>query len=286
MLYGSNHPNELSQIYFLKLTYGGHIPDHVLERYSDEILETGIMPDPEDSEPMNRQWYLGTDSYSDSLILARRDTVESFACYSAAKAWAKNWGQFLALYGDHHFMEAEREYPSFRHFVSLQLPRNPGASLDDLWQQYRDLSPFNERPPLDDDRYDQADHEMWLYDLSMATPDLRQMAMEEVPLPILKQFCTVEGGGMMGGGDFAHFAHEVREELVAAMTEMGFTILEDQDLINAAQNAPSDVDAVYRRYLENDTLDAFISQVQDAVDERRRPPGKPDSDPDLECWGG
>lgn len=90
---------------------------------------------------------------------------------------------------------------------------------------------------------------------------------------------------MMGGGDFVHFAPEVREDLVAAMTEMGFTILEDQDLINAAQNSPGDVDAVYRRYLENDILDAFVNQVQEAVDERRRPPRKPDPDPDLDWWG-
>jgi len=47
MLYDSNHPNELAQISLLKSVYRGHVPDHVLERYSDEILETGIMPDPD-----------------------------------------------------------------------------------------------------------------------------------------------------------------------------------------------------------------------------------------------
>jgi hypothetical protein len=282
MLYGSNHPNELSLIHFLKVTYRGYLPDHVLERYTDEILETGIMPDPGDDELLNRQWYLGRDPYSDSLILSRRDTVESFARFSAAKAWSTTWGQFLSLYDDHCFREAGREYESFRHFVNEQLPRDPGTTLDDLWRQYRELSPFSGRPHLDDDPYDQADHEMWLYDCNIDTPDLRQMAMEEVPLPILRRFCTVEGGGMMGGGDFVHFALDVREELVAAMTEMGFTILEDQDLINAAQNSPADNDAVFRRILENEMLDAFVSQVQEAVDERRRPPRK--ADPDLDDW--
>jgi len=279
MMYGSDHPNEFSQIQRLKALYRGVVPEHVLEQFTDAILDHGKIPERPDDTPYNKQWYVGDDSHSHSLILARRSTVESLARSSVAKAWSKTWGQFLSLYGDDNFLEAERDYPRFRNYVEREFPRQPDASLDDLWQQYLALDCYVERFPVGDDEFDQADYEMWLYDRNSSDPDLCQMALEEVPAAILREYAVMESGGMMGGGDFAHIPRERRDDVVAAMTELGYTLLEDQELINAAQNAPHDVTAIYRRLLENEMLDGFIDQVGEVVDEVRRPKPKSSRDP-------
>jgi len=264
MTYGNPHPNQLAQIQYLRAMFRDVVSDDLLEQFETAILAAEVMPRHEDAPAEHDQFIIGNDPYSDSLILVRRCFIERVAERYAARTWAKTWGQYYGLMGDAgedlraHFRQ-ESEYENFEAYFKARLPLDPEQTLDGFWEEYLALSYFGERPPLDDEEFDQSEYEMCLYDGNSDIPDMRQFALEELPLSILKEFATIEGGGMMGGGDFVHLARDRKEELIEAMKKEGFWVTEDQLLVDAAQNSPDDIHAVYLRLYQNDVLDRVAS---------------------------
>lgn len=273
-MFFTNHPNEFAQIEILEATYRDIVPDKLLDDLIDAI-RTARKPVRVHRESMTtHHWYIGRDPHSDSLILAQRGTVERFAEHAAAKAWASTWDQFRALTGTRSAAD-EVEYPSFLHYLKEALNEFPRGSLDEYWADYVDLSFDHERPTLGSDAFDQADFEIALYDRNAAVPDLRQNALWELPKPILREFGVIQDGGMMGGGDFVWLDPDRRDELEAAMRDLGFVLWEDSLLIDAAQNTPADPLEVYRRLHQNVEIEEMLDDLETRGDPGDDPGGDP-----------
>lgn len=197
-------------------------------------------------------WVTGRDPFSDSLVLASRDTVQHEAAIGAAAAWARTWGQFFGILGslggsiEESIREAVR-YPDFRSYYVCRAVHKPQNTLDACWREYCDLAPLADRPPMPHEELRDGDLDCWQHEHGYGREDLRQSSLNEIPVSILREFATIELAGPIGGGDFVHIPLERKEELIDAMRDLGEDVAEDQELIAAAQNVPQDPEGTFRR---------------------------------------
>jgi len=263
------HPNLVAQIQLLQAMYRGVLDDAVLDGFLAAVRDADTLPPPPERQDAGRHLVVGDDPHSDSLVLVDRHSAQYAAQTYLARDWAETWGQYFEMHGHDlrdEFREAAR-YPTFEHFLRERFPVQPDRSLGEFWQDYCELSwAWQQRPPLDHEPFDLGAYEGWLIDSCCDMPDMRQLALETIPVAILREFATIESGGMMGGGDFVHLPRERKAELIAALEAAGFTVTEDQDLVAAAQNAGGGTRSILASRFAEEMLARFLRRVEAIAD--------------------
>jgi hypothetical protein len=266
----------------IKTRYRGVIPDHVIDSVPDDVADQDAIPDASDLHIGMATFFWGIDPNSRNLVVAPSGLVEGMAEGSARKAASRTWGQYRMLGGRVPTEHAGWEFASPGEFLEHAMIADPGKSLDQVWAEYRALGALWGRPPLDDDPYDRADHETWELERGSPPLDLLGEMADTLPQEILREFAEVEGGGMIGGS-WVTLDADRRDELIAALTARGETVVEDQELIAAAQNQVGDPAAVFRRCRRSVFIDAYLEEVSEALYEANRPEPPDDSWMD-EMW--
>lgn len=278
MAHGSTPPL-VETIRQIKQNFRGLIPDDIIDRISDDIDNIDDIPNGLGYDEPHDVLYVGVDPFSKSLIAAAPADVTSQALDAAIGAWSKTWGQYRGLNGYFNYFDSTPQYDSFDEYVTAKLGEDPMMSLDEMWAEYEALSYVTERPIMDTDEYSQGDHETWRIDFGAGVPDLRHRLSGALPDDILEEFGTTEGGGgMMDDGPTFSIDAGRRAELIAALEARGYKVIEDQEMISAAQNIVDDPSLIYRKCQREAMVWGFLNAVMDAIFASRRKPEPPDFD--------
>jgi hypothetical protein len=247
-------PNRFEQARMLMGMYQGVVDDDKLRGFVQALIASDE-PAPEMNtkprDPDARIVVRGNDAYSDNLIYLPLNTALCMAESEMVSGISRTWGELRAN-GDtfwigiaENFSEDHPDYRTFPEFRAEYRKENPKATYDEAWNEYRKLSPLNERCIFDDDPFDRD--EIAELDLqSLSRSDFPKEAMYgTMPGSLVEKFGSV-GSGFDYGPD-VEIPLEAKEDVDKGYEELGYVVIEDQMLVDALNRLTDDYDALERQ---------------------------------------
>ncbi|MHB8080402.1 MAG: hypothetical protein ACYDIE_14250 [Candidatus Krumholzibacteriia bacterium] len=195
------------------------------------------------------------------LVLPDWDVMD-WAAYYLARNHATTWAGFLTALPDDdrkyfdQWSHQENEFASFAEYWEHRVDevnQDEELTREQVWSDYLDLSWPDERPPLGDEPFDATSWAEIEFDCNLGPGDPQAAMTGSVPASILKEHGHVADSKW--DGHMASLQMQNEEAIVAAYRKLGYRIIRNDHLIEAACGETGDPNALQRLLLRTDLFD-------------------------------
>lgn len=267
-------PNRINQAGEISTRFGGIVPDDLLTAFTDALAHSN-KPAVEvggDPHPWDRIFVCGLDPcdglemillplaymidlgrHHTSLTCARTFAELKALCndtYDCAMSDLTEGAEFPTLEDYIASDECEARPPTLRENIhddaeriahQQEYERLHAAFLAEAEREYQGLDPYGFRPPTDEDECDFGRYEEWRLSFGGNTDAVYpKTAMHGVvPDAVEEEFATLEA--CYWDGPHAIYQASDKQDIIAAMEELGFICVEDEYLIEACYGLENDM---------------------------------------------